>query len=68
MHVPADLRKFIPLAERYGIVDDLEREELVLRASPEEVAELKAAVAQHDAEMDRWLVGPEADHPPFSDE
>lgn len=68
VHVPADLRKLIPLAERYGIIDDLEREEFVLRASPEEVAELKAAVAQHDAEMDRWLAGPEADHPPFSDE
>lgn len=66
--VPPGLRHLIPLAQRYGITDNLDREQAVLASSPEELAELKAAVARHDDEMDGWLAGPEADEPPYSDE
>jgi hypothetical protein len=66
--VPPGLRHLIPLAERYGIADDLDREDMVLASSPEELAELKAAIARHDDQLDDWLAGPEADAPPFSAE
>lgn len=66
--VPAGLRHLIPLAERYGITDDFDREALVTASSPEEIAALKAVVARHDDELDDWLAGPEADEPPYSDE
>ncbi|MBO0699086.1 MAG: hypothetical protein J2P46_11885 [Zavarzinella sp.] len=64
--VPLGLRHLIPLAQRYGITDDLDRERLVRASSPEQIADLKAAIARHDDEMDEWLAGPEADEPPFT--
>lgn len=66
--VPPGLRHLIPLAERYGITDDRDRGRLVRASSPEELAELKAAVTRHDDQLDEWLAGPEADAPPFSKE
>jgi hypothetical protein len=61
--VPLGLRHLIPFAERYGITDDLDREHVILASSPEEIAELKAVVAQHDDLMDEWLAGPETAEP-----
>src|SRR3954467_660672 len=65
---PPALRPLIPPAERFGITDDIDRENLVLASSPQEIAELKASVEQHDDEFDQWLAGPEADGPEFSEE
>jgi hypothetical protein len=66
--VPAGLRHLIPLAKRFGVTDDLDRERLVATASPEEVARLKAAVSAHDDDLDEWLAGPEAEGSEFSAE
>lgn len=67
-NVPAKLHALIPLAERFGVTDDLERERLVLAALPEEIAELRAAVARHDDDLDSWLAGREASGPEWSAE
>jgi hypothetical protein len=67
-NVPLSLRHLIPMAERYGITDDLERERCIRSASIEEVMELKAAIARDDDLLDDWLAGPEANAPSFSEE
>ena len=38
--VPAQFRQWIPLAERWGIGDDLIRDDCVQKATPEELREL----------------------------
>ena len=65
-NVPANLRKLIPLTERFGVIDDLERENLVLAASDDEINQLRSEVSAHDDELDSWLAGPEADGPEYT--
>jgi hypothetical protein len=67
-NVPPDLRHLIPLAERFGIIDDARRESLISATSPLEIASLKATIAAHDDTLDAWLAGPEADGQTFSEE
>jgi hypothetical protein len=66
--VPPGLRHLIPLAERFGIADDRDRDRLVRASSPEVLADLKRLVERHDDDLDDWLAGPEADGPEFSEE
>ena len=66
--VPSELHGLIALAERFGVSDDLAREQLVKRSPSRELQELKAAVAANEEALDRWLGGPEASGPEFSDE
>lgn len=67
-NVPLRLRHLIPLAEEFGVTDDLEREHFILATPPDKIALLKSAVAEHDDDLDEWLAGPEADSFPFSNE
>jgi hypothetical protein len=62
-HVPEALRVLIPLAEKWGISDDILRLDAVDRAPPAEVADLKKIIAQYDDLFDEWLAGPEARNP-----
>lgn len=66
--VPRKLRRLIPLAERFGIGDDLIREDIVAKTPAAELAAMQAAVQAHDDAFDDWLAGPEADGPTFSPE
>ena len=66
--VPAALRHLIPLAQKFGISDDLEREAIVSSASMTEIKVLKQAVQANNALLDAWLAGPEATGPCFSNE
>jgi hypothetical protein len=66
--IPAELWHLIPSAEQFGVSDDLIREDIIAKTPPEELATLRAAIAPHDAALDRWLAGPEADGPKFSAE
>jgi hypothetical protein len=54
-NVPEGLRELLPLAERWGIGDDVDRSEAIEQASPEELAELRAAVYEHSAAITEWL-------------
>lgn len=66
--VPPALRPIIPLAERFGVSDDLIRADIVAKTPATELAAMRVAVeAQADA-FDDWLGGPEADGPGFSAE
>jgi hypothetical protein len=66
--VPPELRPLIPFAQAWGISDDFERELAVERASPDQVAELKATVAIFDDHLDTWLAGDDAAGPHYSNE
>jgi hypothetical protein len=53
--VPADLTHLVPLAERWGIGDDVERNARVDRATPADREELRAALQPHQARITGWL-------------
>ena len=54
-NVPEDLRHLVPLAERWGIGDDVDRNAAVDRATPAERQELEQAIAPSDARITAWL-------------
>lgn len=62
-NVPEGLRCLIPLAERWGISDDILRSDACRRASAAEIDYLKAAINHFDDALDDWLAGPEASRP-----
>jgi hypothetical protein len=53
--VPADLRHLVPMAERWGIGDDVDRVAKGDRATAAEREELQAAVEPHHARITAWL-------------
>jgi hypothetical protein len=53
--VPAELRHLVPMAERWGIGDDVDRNANVDGASAAEREELRAAVEPHHARITAWL-------------
>jgi len=68
--VPPALRHLIPLAEKFGISDDVIRDDVVAKAPPDEVEAMKKAVLEldngPDSEFDNWRAGSEADGLTFS--
>jgi hypothetical protein len=54
-NVPEDLRDLLPLAEKWGIGDDVDRTEALKRASDEELRALRGAVRTHGAAITHWL-------------
>ena len=67
LRVPEQLRCWIPLAERWGIGDDLIREDCVNGATPAELQQL-LAWSPDDAVLEAWLTGSESHSPRPSDE
>ena len=57
--MPPKLRGLIPLAEKWGIEDDLMREDMVAK-HPEEAKELNEILHAYEDDFDPWLGGPEA--------
>jgi nucleotidyltransferase/DNA polymerase involved in DNA repair len=53
--VPAELRHLVPMAERWGIGDDVDRNAKVDRATSVERKELQTAVEPHNAGITAWL-------------
>ena len=53
--VPEDLRQLVPLAERWGIGDDVARVAKVDASTPAERQELRAALAPYQARITAWL-------------
>ena len=66
--VPESLRPLVPLAERFGVSDDLMREDLVAKSPAEELADMRRAVEAHADAFDEWLAGPAAEGPHFTNE
>ena len=54
-NVPEDLRHLVPLAERWGIGDDVDRNAAVDGATAADRAELERAIAPSDARITAWL-------------
>jgi len=65
--VPASLRGLVPLAEYWGIGDDVLREMMQERGSPAKKKAMADAVAPHNAAITAWLSGLCTDEP-MSDE
>ena len=60
-HVPSSLQWVIPLAEKWGISDDLLRAERVDQAGTDELRELLERFGTVDAEaLYGWLAGPQS--------
>jgi hypothetical protein len=53
--VPAELRHLVPIAERWGIGDDVDRNARVDAATPAERDELATALEPHHARITAWL-------------
>jgi hypothetical protein len=66
--VPPGLRHLILLAEQFGVSDDLIRQDVVAKASADEVNAMRRAVEEHNDLFDEWLAGSEMNGPTFSDE
>jgi len=64
--VPEPLRALVPLAEKFGISDDLIRDDFFAKTPKEELLALKRTLAECDELLDEWLAGPDADGPEFS--
>ena len=62
-NVPEGLRCLIPLAERWGINDDILRMDELERATPAEIDYLKSVVRHFGKQFSEWLAGPEANSP-----
>jgi hypothetical protein len=58
--VPDALHPLIPLAEKWGIADDVIREDVLRQASASELEQLRMTVQEHDDVLDEWLAGSEA--------
>ena len=66
--VPELLRPLIPLAEKWGISDDILRGDFLAAATAAEIDELKKAVTQQIDLLEEWLTGPDARARPLSPE
>jgi len=66
--VPASLRHLIPLAEQFGIGDDLIRQDVIANTDPATVDAMRRIVDANNDLFDQWLAGPESAGPEFSDE
>jgi hypothetical protein len=55
LEVPEHLRDLIPMAERWGIGDDVLRQEIWDEATPEEKEDLKAGLQGRTKEISDWL-------------
>lgn len=53
--VPEDLRDLVPVAQRWGIGDDVARSERVQKATAAEKSELRAAFGPRQARITAWL-------------
>lgn len=53
--VPADLQDLVPLAQRWGIGDDIVRSERVQKATDAQRSELRAAFGPRQARITAWL-------------
>ncbi len=67
-NVPSPLRPLIPLAEVFGIGDDLIRADFIARLPAEALENLRKTVEPFADELDKWLAGPAAGKPPFGPE
>ena len=66
--VPKQLHVMIPLAEKFGVSDDLIRNDLFAKTPRAELEKLKKPIDRFEKTLDKWLAGPEADGPDYSPE
>jgi hypothetical protein len=67
--MPAALLPLLPMAERWGVGDDGDRERMVHEASDDDLTQLIHCIdGITDQELFGWLAGPESYNPKPSDE
>ncbi len=67
-NVPPALRHLIPLAEHFGVSDDIIRRLVLDKTPADELAAMTEAVIAVRDELDLWLCGPESYGPDYSEE
>jgi hypothetical protein len=65
--VPSDLRDLVPYAEKWGIGDDIIRDNFQTKASVVEKQDLARAIAGRNSRITQWLNG-QPSNTPMSDE
>lgn len=68
VNVPTALQSLIPFAEYFGVSDDLIRSDVLRKAPPEKLQEMREAVHRHEMDLEAWLAGPAAEGPNYSAE
>ena len=58
--VPVSLRPLIPLAEKWGISDDVIRDDVFRLASASDLQHLADTLRKYEGALDDWLAGAEA--------
>ena len=66
--VPAALHCLVPLAERFGVPDDLIRQGVLAKATDGDLETMRQTVQSAEDALDSWLAGPEAGGPSYSAE
>jgi hypothetical protein len=66
--VPPVLQHLIPLAEQFGVGDDLIRTDIIKKTPAADIVAMQLAVEAHADAFDEWLAGPESSGPKFSPE
>ncbi|MBA4188024.1 MAG: hypothetical protein C0467_08395 [Planctomycetaceae bacterium] len=66
--VPLSLRHLIPLAEQFGIADDLIRSDVVSKTPADELDQMRSLVEANSPSLNEWLAGPAAAGPTWSPE
>lgn len=61
MKVPEPLRPLIPLAEKWGVPDDVGRDEILKTSPRAELDRIAAELQKVETPLENWLAGPEAD-------
>ena len=68
-NIPSALIPLLPMAEKWGVGDDYQREEAISQASSDELERLIHSIDEiSDADLFGWLSGPEFRNPKPSDE
>lgn len=67
-NVPAALHSLVPLAEQFGVSDDLMRADMLSKCTADSLQSMRSAVHDHEDALTEWLAGPEASGPTYSAE
>ena len=60
LNLPAGLRSLLPLAQKWGIADDITRERAIREATVKEAVEIVRRVAVLERDLEQWLCGSES--------
>ena len=67
-NIPENLHSIIPIVDKYGIGDDIEREKVINEQSKEQLVEIVRQLIIKEIDLQKWLFGPEMERTPSTAE